>query len=252
VTEHAIHRLLCWGLIGISPFVFVTLQLISAPYGRQLRAGWGPTIPDRLAWVLMESPAIWLCLATYLAGPHRSEGAPLVLLGLHQLHYWQRTLVYPALMRSTGKRMPLAVAAMSFSFNALNGWLIGRWLSALGAYPPSWLRDPRLVAGAALFLAGFFVNLRSDAALRRLRAPGESGYRIPRGGLFALVSCPNYLGEILEWIGWALASWSLPGLAFALFTIANLAPRALANHCWYRATFPDYPAARRALVPWVW
>jgi len=74
---------------------------------------------------------------------------------------------------------------------------------------------------------------------------------MPRGGLFDLVSCPNYFGEVLEWTGWAIATWSLPGAAFAAFTFANLAPRALSNHEWYRRTFADYPASRRALLPYV-
>jgi hypothetical protein len=66
-----------------------------------------------------------------------------------------------------------------------------------------------------------------------------------------LVSCPNYLGEIIEWSGWALATWSLAGAAFALYTIANLAPRAVAYHRWYRESFNDYPPARRALLPFI-
>lgn len=56
---------------------------------------------------------------------------------------------------------------------------------------------------------------------------------------------------MIEWLGWALAMWSLAGLAFAVWTIANLAPRARANHRWYRAHFAAYPAERRALVPGV-
>ena len=100
-----------------------------------------------------------------------------------------------------------------------------------------------------MFAAGFATHVRADALLARLRAPGETGYKIPRGFLFDAVSCPNYLGEIVEWIGWALAAWSLAGASFAFWTIANLLPRALTHHRWYRATFPDYPKARYALVP---
>jgi steroid 5-alpha-reductase/3-oxo-5-alpha-steroid 4-dehydrogenase 1 len=96
------------------------------------------------------------------------------------------------------------------------------------------------------------LNLESDARLLSLRAPGEAAYKIPRGGLFAWVSCPNYLGEIAEWVGWALASWSIGGAAFAFYTAANLAPRAASHHAWYRRTFSDYPAERKALVPFVW
>jgi len=85
-----------------------------------------------------------------------------------------------------------------------------------------------------------------------LRRPQESGYKIPYGGLFRWVSCPNYLGEIVIWTGWAVTTWSLPGLAFALWTATNLIPRARANHRWYRNYFPDYPASRKALLPGLW
>lgn len=43
---------------------------------------------------------------------------------------------------------------------------------------------------------------------------GESataGYKIPYGGMFEYVSCANFFGEIVEWVGFAMASWSLPG-----------------------------------------
>ena len=87
--------------------------------------------------------------------------------------------------------------------------------------------------------------------VRCLRAPGETGYKNPLGGLYRFVSCPNYPGERLEWFGWALATWSLGGLVFALWTVANLAPRAMANHRWYQEKFEEYPKERRALVPFV-
>jgi protein-S-isoprenylcysteine O-methyltransferase Ste14 len=140
---------------------------------------------------------------------------------------------------------------LGFAFQCYNSYLNARFVSELGEYPDRWLGDPRFLAGVALFGLGLWLNRRSDASLRRLRAPGETGYRIPRGGAFELVSCPNYLGEILEWCGWALATWSWAGLAFALYTIANLAPRAVTHHRWYRSTFPDYPPERRALVPYL-
>ena len=70
-------------------------------------------------------------------------------------------------------------------------------------------------------------------------------------GVFSRWRHPNYLGEILEWTGWAIACWSLAGLSFAVFTFANLAPRALANRRWYVETFPDFPRARKALVPYL-
>ena len=49
-----------------------------------------------------------------------------------------------------------------------------------------------------------------------------------------------------------ISNQALAGWAFAVFTIANLAPRALTHHKWYRAQFPDYPPERRALIPGLW
>ncbi len=125
-------------------------------------------------------------------------------------------------------------------------------MSWFGSYGSGWLSDPRFLLGVALFGAGYAVNLHSDAVLRGLRRPGESGYKIPQGGFFRWVSSPNYFGEVVEWCGWALATWSAAGLAFALFSFANLAPRAVSNHRWYREQFPDYPAERRAIIPGLW
>jgi protein-S-isoprenylcysteine O-methyltransferase Ste14 len=201
--------------------------------------------------MLMESPAVVAFAAFYLQGSHRAEAAPLVLLGLWLTHYVHRAFVFPLGIPAGAARMPLVVAALGFSFNVFNAWLNGRWISELGTYPATWLVDPRFACGSLVFLSGLGANVHADKRLRALRAPGETGYKIPRGGLYEYVSSPNYLGEIVEWLGWAIATWSLPGLAFAVYTIANLGPRALHHHAWYRRTFPDYPPRRKALVPFL-
>jgi 3-oxo-5-alpha-steroid 4-dehydrogenase 1 len=36
-----------------------------------------------------------------------------------------------------------------------------------------------------------------------------------------------------------------------LISAGNLVPRAFATHKWYREKFPDYPANRKALIPYV-
>ena len=74
---------------------------------------------------------------------------------------------------------------------------------------------------------------------------------VPSGGAFDIVCCPNLSGEIIEWVGFALLTWSLPGLAFALWTVANLVPRALWRRKWYRENFSGYSRERAALFPGV-
>jgi steroid 5-alpha reductase family enzyme len=154
-------------------------------------------------------------------------------------------------MRPGAKKMPIAIAGMAVLFNLLNVSVNAPQISEFGRYEPAWLTDPRFLIGALLFLAGFVLNLRADDVLRNLRRPGETEYRIPTGALHDLVANPNYFGEILEWTGWAIATWSVAGLSFALYTAANLVPRAISNRAWYRRTFPDYPPERRAIFPWL-
>jgi protein-S-isoprenylcysteine O-methyltransferase Ste14 len=200
----------------------------------------------------MEAPSAIVFAACVLVAPGPIGSVPLVLLLLWELHYLHRALVYPFRMRGGDRPMPIAICVSAFCFTAFNGYLNGRWVSAFGTYDDAWATDPRFAIGVALFAIGFAINQHSDALLFRLRGPGETNYRIPSGGLFRYVSCPNYLGEILEWCGWAVATWSVAGFAFALWTVANLAPRARAHHRWYRATFANYPASRRALVPGIY
>jgi 3-oxo-5-alpha-steroid 4-dehydrogenase 1 len=240
-----------WALMAVGAVTFGILWWVSAPYGRFMREGWGPTLSSRLGWMLMEAPSAVGFLGVYSLGAHRMEVAPVLLLLLWQVHYVYRAFVFPLRLRERGKRMPWVIVGMGLFFNGVNTWLNARWISDSGSYDRAWLWDPRFVAGVALFATGYAVNQHADAVLLALRPKGDAGYRIPFGGLYRWVSCPNYFGEILEWGGWALATWSWPGLAFAVFTVTNLAPRALATHHWYRRTFTDYPPHRKALVPFV-
>ena len=176
----------------------------------------------------------------------------LVFLVLWEVHYLQRSFVYPFLIRNRQTRMPLVIVAMAMVFTTWNSYLNSRFLFHFSAgYSPEWLTDPRFLLGVTLFVAGLAINWHSDWILRRLRRPGEKTYQIPRGGFFRYVSCANYFGETVEWAGWALATWSLPGLGFAIWTVANLGPRARSHHLWYRSHFADYPKNRRAYIPFL-
>lgn len=140
---------------------------------------------------------------------------------------------------------------MAFVFNLLNAYLQARWVSHYADYESDRWFWWRFTGGLVVFVVGMAVNVRSDYVLLGLKSEG-GGYKIPRGGWFELVSCPNYLGEILEWLGWALMTWSWAGLVFLLYTCANLVPRAASNHKWYLDKFgEDYPRNRKAVVPFV-
>ena len=252
MTEATFHAALAWAVMATGGLVFVSLFFITAPYGRHTRGGWGPTVSNRVGWMVMESPAAIAFAAVYVRGRHAGELVPLALCALWLGHYVHRSFVFPWRLRSGKKPMPLSVAGMAIAFNVINAYLNARWISELGSYPRAWLGDPRFVAGVLAFVGGMAINIQSDNILFSLRRPGEQGYKIPHGGGYRLVSSPNYLGELIEWAGWAVATWSLAGVAFFVFTFANLVPRAVANHRWYRETFPEYPRERRAVIPWLW
>ncbi len=224
---------------------------VSAPYGRHRRGGWGPGISNRLAWFAMESVSLVLFAALFLNGSAPKSPASWIFFAAWTAHYANRALIYPWRLKTRGRTMPLAVAACAVAFNLVNAGLNGFYLGNV-AYPASWIADWRFICGLTIFLAGAALNIWADNRLIALRADGDAArYRIPRGGAFERVSCPNHLGEIVEWSGFALMCWNGPALAFAVWTAANLGPRALAHHRWYKARFADYPARRKALVPLV-
>lgn len=113
-------------------------------------------------------------------------------------------------------------------------------------------------------------------------------YAIPHGGLYSIVSFPNYLCEWVEWFGFALAASPFPNFSlfpgpkellvtargaqftemghllspfvdsisppwvFLLVEIITMTPRAVRGHRWYHERFKDsYPRERRAVIPWL-
>jgi len=201
----------------------------------------------------MEAPASLVFAWCFFRGPQAFEIVPLLLFALWQAHYAHRAFVYPFQLRAApGATMALVPVVLGALYCTVNGYLNGTFTSTYGSHlTAAWLADPRFASGVFLYVVGYAINKQSDRILRSLRPPGETGYRIPYGGGYRWVSSPNYLGEIVTWSGFALASWSLAGVSFVAMTAANLVPRALSNHRWYRETFADYPADRKAILPWV-
>ncbi|NRB38868.1 MAG: DUF1295 domain-containing protein [Pseudomonadales bacterium] len=243
-------------VFGFTALMLSILFFWDAPYGRQDGADtnklWGPNIPIRAGWVILELPVFLGFGIFFFLGDHWLNPIPLFLFLLWQGHYFHRTFIYPFTLKSKpGAGFRLGVLANGVPLNAANGFINGWYISQYAdhLYEISWLWDPRFIIGVTLFIAGFALAKQSDKILASLRKPGETGYKIPFGGAYRYVSCPNYLGELLQWAGFAIACWSLPALAFFCITLANLLPRAVSNHRWYKETFADYPKDRKALIP---
>lgn len=148
--------------------------------------------------------------------------------------------------------MPVTVIMMGVTFNLINAYMIGGWLFYLSPrdmYTVEWLLSPQFIIGIIVFFIGMAINLHSDYIIRHLRKPGDTGHYIPRGGMFRYVTSANYFGEFVEWCGFALLSWSVAGAVFALWTFANLAPRAGKLHQRYLREFgAEYASLNRKRI----
>ena len=263
--EALLHRLLGYVMILVGLCVILVEVGLGAraPYGRFASLSdarfYGPPINAKAAWVFQESLALvapcGLLVSHAMAPAWSASWQSCALLCMFITHYAYRAFVFPFRIRG-GKPMPIGLCFLAAAFCLANGYLQGRAWTAFDVIEASNSSDAFNLAfagGTLLWALGFFINLDSDHRLRTLRRPGETGYKIPRGGAFELVSGANYLGEIIEWIGYAIASGGrLPAVAFAFFTFANTAPRAHHHHLWYLEKFDDYPKTRRAVFPYVW
>ena len=225
----------------VAVIVFVALFFVDAGYGKFYNKKWGPSLDNRLGWVLMEAPVFVAMLLFWWLSDRRWDPVRLVFLLLFELHYFHRSFIFPLKIRGRS-RMPLSIILMGALFNTLNAFMQGGWifwLSPADRYPLEWLRSLPFILGTAVFFAGMYINIQSDGIIRDLRQPGDTNHYLPKGGMFRYVTSANYFGEVLEWTGFAILTWSLSGAVFALWTFANLAPRAARIYDMYGREFPD-------------
>lgn len=184
----------------------------------------------------------------------------------------------------------------------------------------STILHPLFILGVLGWAIGFASNVYHDEILFNLRRPDKRGggpaegtrgnvhkaeatngsknektdisdtsstgqrYEIPQGGLYSLISFPNYFSEWLEWTFFALAALSQTSLSplsansvpltlagrialflttapvlFVLVEIASMLPRAIRGHQWYHSKFGiegdnkggRYPSQRKAVIPYI-
>lgn len=270
------------------------LLAINAPHGRFSLDGssskswisrvWGAlSVDGTIAWITMELPSPLSLLYAFSQqvplstlvpsslNPHTL--LPLLFVG----HYLNRAVISPLRTPSRSKSHIVVLLAATI-FNLLNGSVTGTWLGA-GARTGSttWSQAPLgYWIGLGLFGLGLWGNIWHDEVLLNLRKNklGEEEkkprYSIPYGGLYRLVSFPNYLCEWFEWAGFSLAAGSIitplqedlslgnyagvfltPPVLFTLVEVALMLPRALRGHEWYHEKFDDYPKDRKAVVPFL-
>lgn len=250
---------LCYLMIIVGLVVWIALYFVDAGYGKMVSDKWGPAINNKIGWMLMECPVFLVMLFFWAKSPVRFQWPYLVMFLLFQLHYFHRSFVTPFLMRGNSK-MPLVIMGLSVVWNLINGYMQGKWLFELAPvlrpYHTEWLMSWQFILGTCIFFLGMAINWHSDYIIRHLRKPGDTKHYLPKGGMYNYVTSANYLGEIIEWIGWAILTWSLAGCVFAWFTASNLVPRSNAIYLKYQKEFADEFNARspklKRILPFIY
>ncbi|EFX82925.1 hypothetical protein DAPPUDRAFT_315933 [Daphnia pulex] len=233
--------------------VIFTMYILPAPYGRYSSSKFGFLIPGKFAWMTQECPALIvpvILLLTTSATCWHSTANKILLLGFI-IHYVQRAFIFPLSMSNPMKSSPFLVYISALSFCLFNGFMQGHYLLNYHQYDDKWTASPQFITGIIIFYTGMAINVQSDQLLIHLRKPGETGYKIPTGGLFDYITGANFFGEIVEWTGFAIASCSPPATIFAFFSAAYLGMRAWHHHNYYLSKFEDYPRTRKIIIPFL-
>ncbi len=178
------------GMAAMAVIVFIALFFFKAGYGYLSTSNWGPKISNKTAWIIMEAPAFLFLLfytirfAISGVDTGNSKVVLYIMAGLFLLHYFQRSFIFPFLMRGKST-MPIVIMIMGLTFNTLNAYMIGGWLygeAPAGMYGIDWLWSPQFIIGLVIFVAGMAINMHSDHVIRNLRKPGDTKHYIPRKG----------------------------------------------------------------------
>jgi len=250
------YQIMLYVLSFLAVIVFVALYFVKAGYGMFRTRSWGWSVPNKVGWVLMEAPSfVVMGLWAWKAGVE-AYTPQAVFVGLFMLHYFQRSFVFPLLMKGKS-RMPLAIMAMGILFNIINATLLAAsfFSCALsGKYEPAtFWTNPLPWVGAAIFFIGMAINLHADHVIRNLRKPGDTRHYLPEKGFYRYVTSANYFGELVEWTGFALLTASPAAWVFVWWTAANLVPRADAIYKRYCEEFGKQAVgSRKRIIPYIY
>jgi steroid 5-alpha reductase family enzyme len=149
-----------------------------------------------------------------------------------------------------------------FSVFLLQGflqWVIASPLHVVAKEPTGNLSAPLVLTGLLLFATGFIVETIADWQLRQFRLAANGNNQLMQTGLWSLSRHPNYLGEMVLWIGIGLIAFSTSGSLYAFAGPAILIcamwfvsiPLTEAHMFESRHDFAAYAAKTPVLLPFI-
>ena len=170
-------------------------------------------------------------------------------------HFFKREIETMLIHRFGNDTMPLR----NIFKNSGYYWAFAFWIAFVTMHPlysPPSCQSARTI-GPILFVVSELLNLKAHIDLRNLRPAGTRIRQVPRGLLFKFISCPNYLFEILAWVGFTMAGQSVAAASFMVVGAAQMTVWAIQKHKRYRKEFngedgrEQYPRNRRILLPFI-
>ena len=169
------------------------------------------------------------------------------------LHFVKRELETLFVHRFSLATMP----ARNIFKNCAHYWILGGLNIAPWVYRPSAptaTQSPNTVllySGIVIYVIGELGNLSSHLTLKGLRSAGGKERGIPQGVFFRLVTCPNYMFEILAWFGMYFVSnlsWAL--LVMLVVSAGQMIIWGKKKERRYRKEFGDkYKKKRSTVLP---
>ncbi|CAG7720750.1 unnamed protein product, partial [Allacma fusca] len=243
-----IHQLLTLSTVL---FLFITF-----PYGRYAQRFKlsGIMIPGQLPFRILGINFLQPLFLMVFTSCKTFQGLNVVCVSLYAIHYFHRSVIYTkwfptaaSMPVETGVAMIFFCSAHVFCnlYDLMNDHVV--------------LVHSTTVLGLSLFGFGFLMNVYHDFLLSKLKLnqrKNSSGsgtkYALPVGGLFEIVSTPNFLGEIIEWWGMALVTRGYLQVLFAVSASVILLSRGWRHHKFYKELFGSkYPKNRTAVIPFV-
>lgn len=142
--------------------------------------------------------------------------------------------------------------------NSAHYWLLAGLNLAIWTYrptsPTATPSNPYITYPAVLLYAiGELGNLHAHLTLRNLRRAGSTDRGIPRGAAFEIVTCPNYMFEVLIWVAVGMVTWSISAALFALVATVQMGLWAQKKEGKYRREFASkYRKKRWVILPGIW
>jgi very-long-chain enoyl-CoA reductase len=210
----------------------------------------GPLLIHPLVYFLRpyiySAPSSWLKVAS-MPPPSLIQTLSLALICIHFLKREFETIFVHRFSLST---MP----AFNIFKNSAHYWLLAGLNIAYWTYSPAAKGSDEITLlpaiGIVLFIIGELGNLYTHLILRWLRPEGTKTRAIPKGLAFNMVTCPNYMFELLAWTGIFLVNRSWSTMLFNVVAGAQMAVWGKKKEGQYRKQFgAKYQKKRFAMIP---